>query len=442
MNFTKNQLIIAGVTGFFVILAGLVLAGVIPGLQTSEPEAIAAQLTIWNVGDRKEAFDPAFAEFNAKYKNVAFAYRSFPNEAAYEAALLDGLAAGTGPDIFALKSDKLLRHLNKLTSAPAALIALSELRARFPQVVEKDFYGASGVAALPLSIDTLALFYNRDLLDSAGIANVPATWDEIQVLAPTLTKKNPGGAITQAGIALGGTAGEIESGVDTLYLLMLQTGTKMTDNEFTRATFDSSEGLNALRFYLQFGNPSSPSYAWGPLRQSADGGGEGSARNRFADGKLAMLVDYASAIPLLAGRNTFLNYGVAPIPQPKDATVSLTYPSYYGFTVSRRSRFPALAWEFVKTMTTSESSAKAFVNVTGKPPALRALIATYESDPVRRVFARQILTARSWPQVDPDAIRASFVKLIASALADPLRASNALRAAGEEVTTLMERRGF
>lgn len=438
MNLTKNQLIIAGITGFIAVVAVLIFLGVIPGLQTSGPEAIAAPLTVWNVGDRKEAFDVAFSEFNAKYKNVTFQYRSFPNETAYEAALLDALAAGTGPDVFALKSDKLFRHLNKLTPAPAALIALPELRARFPQIVESDFYGTSGVAALPLSIDTLALFYNRDLLDTAGVAAVPTTWDEVQKLSHTLVKRDDAGTIIQSGIALGGTAGEIESGVDILSLLMLQTGTKMTNDEFTRATFDSSEGLNALRFYLQFGNPSSPSYAWGPGAL----GSEGLARNRFADGKLAILVDYASAIPLLAGRNAFLNYSVAPAPQPKDAAVSLTYPSYYGFTVSRRSRYVALAWEFVKMMTTSESAARAYANATGRPPALRALIAAYESDPVRRVFARQILTARSWPQVDPDAVRASFAKLIAATLADPLRASNALRAAAEEITALMERRTF
>lgn len=433
MSLTKNQLIIAGITGFVVIVGALILVGAIPGLRTSGPESIAAQISIWNVGDNEGAFTAAFAEFNKKYKNVTFRYRSFPNEAGYEAALLDALAAGTGPDIFAIRNDKLFRHLNKAIPAVNA-ITLPELRARFPQVVEKDFYRAgSGTYALPLSIDTLTLFVNRDLLDTAGVASVPTTWDNVQTVAPTLTKKDSAGAITQSGIGLGGNADEIGAAVDILYLLMLQTGAKMTDDAFTRATFDSPEGLNALRFYLQFGNPSSASYSWNA--------GAGSARNRFADEKLAMIIDYSSIIPALTARNSFLNYAVAPAPQPKDVATSLTYASYYGFAVSRRASNPTLAWEFVKMMTTSESAAKSYAELTQKPPALRSLIATYENDPVRRIFSRQILTARSWPQTNPDAIRASFAKLIASALANPARAADALHTAAAEVTSIMSREG-
>jgi maltose-binding protein MalE len=155
-----------------------------------------------------------------------------------------------------------------------------------------------------------------------------------------------------------------------------------------------------------------------------------------------MLVDYASAIPSFTARNSFLNYAVAPVLQPKDAGTSLTYASYYGFTVSRRTAYSSLAWEFVKGMATSETAARAYVSATNKPPALRALVGAYENNLTMRVFARQILTARSWPQVDPDQTRASFVKLIATALQDSARATDALRTAATEVTAIMERRAL
>ncbi len=429
MSLTKNQFIIAGITGIVVIVAILIFTGIIPGLRTSGPESIAAELSIWNVGDDESAFTAAYAAFNAKYPNVTFRYRSFSDEGAYEAALLDALAAGTGPDIFVVRNDKVIRHQNKMLPASSITMGLPELRATFPQVVEKDFFGTGGLYGLPLSIDTLALIYNRDLFDDAGVSAPPRTWDDVQGTAPVLTKKGEGGVITQSGMALGGAASHIETAVDTLYLLMLQTGTAMTDAALTQASFNSSTGLNALRFYLQFGNPTSAAYSWGT--------GEATARMRFADEKLAMFIDYASAIPLLTVRNAFLNYAVAPVPQPKDATVGITYSSYYGFAVSRRSANPALAWEFIKTMTTTESVGRAYVSATRKPPALRALANGYENDPVMRVFAKQTLTARSWPQPDPDRIRASFVKLISSSLTDPVRASNFLGAAAQEVTSLL-----
>lgn len=435
MNFTKNQLIIAGVTGLVVVVAILILTGAIPGLRSRGPEEITAELAVWNVGDGERALATAFAEFKAKYRNVTFSYRSFPDEASYEAALLDALAAGVGPDILALRNDKLLRHGNKLAASPAGLFSLAELRARFPQVVEKDFTSRGALYALPLSIDTLALFYNRDLLDTAGIAEPPATWDDVQRAAPVLTKKGAAENAPQSGIALGGRAGEIPSAPEILTLLMLQTGTKMTDDTFTRAEFDSAEGLNALRFYLQFGNPAAPSYAWIP----SAGGGQQDARSRFADEKLAMMIDFASAIPALAARNSFLNYAVAPAPQPKGATAAISYPSYYGLAVSRRSRQANLAWEFVKAAATSETAARSYAETTGKPPALRLLATAYGNDSVKNAFARQILTARSWAQTDPDQIRAVFAELIDAAVANPTKAATALGIAADKVTNIMTR---
>jgi len=41
-----------------------------------------------------------------------------------------------------------------------------------------DFLYQGQPYASPLSINTLALFYNRDLLNEAGIVLPPVTWEE------------------------------------------------------------------------------------------------------------------------------------------------------------------------------------------------------------------------------------------------------------------------
>ena len=59
------------------------------------------------------------------------------------------------------------------------------------------------IFAMPLYSDTLALYYNKDLLSQAGIARPPRTWEELEIQVQTLTKIDEYGNITQSGISMG-----------------------------------------------------------------------------------------------------------------------------------------------------------------------------------------------------------------------------------------------
>ena len=232
--------------------------------------------------------------------------------ATFDAQTLSALAGGTGPDVFEIGDHALARWQSTLAPMPASLAAQYGalwLANTFPDVVGQDFVSGGKTYGLPLSIDTLALFYNKDLFNSAGIASPPKTWDDFEADVVKLRTLDASGNLVQAGAAIGGSIASVSDGPDMLSLLMLQNGTQMMSSDLTSATFASGSGgsgLAAFNFYLQFANAASPYYTWNDRM--------GSDADSFAGGKTAMMFGYESDLASLEQKAPFLNVGVAPMP--------------------------------------------------------------------------------------------------------------------------------
>ena len=353
----------------------------------------------------------------------------------YDSKLLEALALAQGPDVFIVKSGSLLKDRAKLTPVPAAKFGLANLRDSFPQVVEQDFVSGGKIYALPLYLDTLALLYNKDFFDQASIVYPPQTWDEFQTDVQLLRQVDESGNVFRAGAAMGGSGRTIEAAGDILSMLMLQNGTKMVSDDLREAVFGADgprgQGAQSLNFYTQFSNLASKFYTWNEGMSEAFGS--------FSSGKAAMTLGYAKNLSAVKKKNPFLNLGIAPAPQVnKDA--ALTYASYDAFGVSKRSAYQTAAWDFVVYAATNLNSARAYYKETKKPPALKKLIAELINDPEGQVFARQALTARSWPRVDDAAARNIFSDAIFDVITSKSDAREALSRAQERVTRLLRDR--
>jgi ABC-type glycerol-3-phosphate transport system substrate-binding protein len=404
MSLTKPQLIVVAIAGFIVLVFILVLLGIIPGLQTSEdnPGAIKATLSFWGVGDNREAYADVIAFFKTTYPNVALDYRAFTDAGQYDKAVLEALAAGQGPDIFMVRNTDLSKQANKIVPAPQTQLSAAQFKQYFPQVAGQDFTSDQNVYAIPLSIDTLALVYNRDLFDQAAVP-LPTSWQSWEDFAAAISKLKA----------------ETE-GNDLLYLLMIQNGTKMSNDESGLVSFASPTGVKALNFYF-------------PLYKAG-------AFDDFSQSKAAMTFAYARDLPGIRSRNSFLKFEVAPMPQPKDAALAVSYPSYWGYAVSRQSRYQALAWSFITSMTFNEAPAKGYVQKTQKPPALNSLIYQYQNDPALGVFAKQALTARSWYQADAEFINETVSGMMNSLARGDLEMRNALDQAQNTINQFVNKR--
>lgn len=429
MNLSKKQGIIVGVAA---VLGLIFVVVVLVNLKRSPEDVAKVELVVWGIDDGK-TFEDIIKGYTGLRPNVSVKYKEI-EEDRYDSLLLNALAAGEGPDVFLVDNNALLRQLGKMKPVSPAQMNLVKLRDLFPQVVERDFVNETEVYALPLYIDTLALAYNRDLFDQGSVVFPPGTWQDFQGTVQVLRKISPTGQILKAGAAVGGSDRSIGTAQDILYLLMLQNETPMVNDSFTAANFGSQGGLGlqALNFYTQFANAASPYYTWNDSQPEF--------LESFAREETAMVFAYKSDLDSLKSRSPFLNFEIAFVPKPAGAEKSIAYADYYGLTASRQSRVSNWAWDFIIYATTKPEVIQTYLDKTGRPPALRSLISEKINDQEFGVYARQALTARSWPQIDEIEIARIFSRAIAGVLTGQLDTKKALSQAEGQVTGLMKNR--
>lgn len=149
------------------------------------------------------------------------------------------------------------------------------------------YYGAAR------SVNTLALFYNKDVLDQAGV-RAPATWDELRAAARRLTHGK------RYGIAL--SAGGAEDGV-------FQFTPFMWSNGGDERRLDGPKVVQALDFWkslIQDGSLSKATVGW----TQAD------VNDQFMAGNAAMMINGPWQVETLNTKKS-LHWGIARIPVPR-----------------------------------------------------------------------------------------------------------------------------
>jgi multiple sugar transport system substrate-binding protein len=378
-------------------------------------------LSYWRVYDEEDAFIEIINKYKALHPFVNVEYKKFRYEE-YEKELLNALAEDRGPDIFSIPSNWLKEYQPKISPLPPQItmvypvtrgtlkketipelrttksLTLKDLRDNFVDIVysdaiiEKD--GVQQIYGLPLYVDTLAMFYNPDLLNNAGITEAPKYWNQqFQQAVKKLSKQNNKGNLIQSGVAMGGSD-NIERSSDVLALLMMQNGAVMIDGDVTM--FHSippgsdkkyNPGMEALRFYTDFSNPAKEVYCWNSNL--------GNSLELFAQGSLAMMFGYSYHLPIIKSLAPKLNFAISRMPQIEGNNKQVNYANYWMEVVSNKSSNTDTAWDFLQFATAAEQ-VESYLNATKKPTALRALVNKQLDDLEMGSFAEQVLTAQSW----------------------------------------------
>ena len=423
-GFSRTQIILIAAVLFVIV--GVIFVFVLGGKQTKNQ--LTGAITVWGL-DSPSTMEQLTQGYQQAQPGVTVTYKQL-NQLTYEQDLINALAAGRGPDVFMIHNSWLPKHYDKLWPLTESQLPITQFRGLYPTVVEQNFAPDGVVYALPMYLDTLVMLYNKDSFDAAEIAIPPKTWLELQNLIPKLRAIDKNGRLTKAAAAIGGSPKSVSRATDLLNLLMLQSGSRMVSRDFTETQF-FPEGVQALDFYTQFTNAAKDYYAWDE--------NFGYSLDSFANGSTAVIFAYSSQLPAIKDKNQFIKIGIAPMLQSSEAKQSVNWADYWGYSVSIKSRAATAGWDFISYVTNSASQ-KIYIAATGRPPVLRSLIAQYQNDPQLGVFAKQALTARSWPQIDNIAVANSFAKAIEAVIGGRATSDRALQQAGEEINDLMLRR--
>jgi len=394
------------------IIIGFIVLSIFLRRQNPKP----VSLEMWGVIDEPAVFTPLINSFQKNNPHISIHYIK-KDPATYQNDLLKTFAANKAPDIFMLFGNWLPSYQGKIE--PLNLKKDKDLNSliisqTFPQVVQDDLVNNDFLLGIPLSIDTLALYYNKDIFDYYNIALPPQTWDEVVKLIPKLRKTNTKGQITRAAIALG-TSNNIDWASDILSELMMQLGSSMIDKTYQKVTFDEPviqndskiiPGEEALKYFIQFANPKSSLYTWNnsfPINSVS----------AFSQGKTAMMIGYNQAQNAIQKEAPGLRYGIAPFPYLSGNEEKINYARTMNLVVFNRSSHSKEAWQFLKYLSQSNNSQYYFLQ-TKNPPARLDLISLAINDSQAGVFASQILTSRDWYQIDSQEISTIFNDMIES----------------------------
>ncbi len=422
MNFLRRKPVLILIA---VVLTIIIL--IIVGIK-SRSKPVYAELQFWGVYDDKEAFDALISGYQQATGNlVEIKYKKFDNYEEYKKALDEALKKGAAPDIFMIHNSWVDEYKDVIQPfSNEKVYPLVNFKNDFVDVVYNDFVQNNKIYAFPFYVDTLALYYNRDLFNKAGIAQPPATWDEFLKDVELLTKKDSAGNIVQAGAAIG-MARNVNRSTDILTLLMLQGGAKIFDKERNDFVFSrESAAERALTFYTDFANPIKKVYTWNQnMHYSIDS---------FYEEQTAMMFNYSHQIEIIKSRAPYLNYRIAKMPQidPVSGKV-INYANYWGGTVWKGSKFVEQAWGFLRYMTTSPQNLKKYLSYSKRPTPRKDMVNQERLDLELGVFAEQALSASSFYQKNPVAIETAFANMIDNVVFGRYNINEALKKAEDEL---------
>ncbi|GAA2799950.1 ABC transporter substrate-binding protein [Kribbella solani] len=292
------------------------------------------------------------------------------------------LSGGGGPDL-------VIVDVSQVAQLAAAKL-LADLTDRVTPIKSQFFPGNIAAAtsegkiyAVPYDTSNVALFYNKKMFEKAGISAPPTTWDELRSAAKELT----GGG--KYGYMLGAKG----YGSYLYWPWLWQNGGQVTSPDFTKATFDSPEGLEAWQFYADLylkDNVVPPTFlgvtdSWDQFLQP------------FMTETVAMMPMGDFGIAPLTKGNPKLEYGVAPMPKKVQ---SATVLGGNAVAVTKAAKNADLAWKFTSWLTSAEQE-KVLEEGYKRIPARTDITGSEFAgkDPARAVFVQQAATAVSRPPV-------------------------------------------
>lgn len=203
-------------------------------------EKITLDVALWDE-NVKGTLDESIKIFNETYPNVEVKVTYTP-WADYWSKLRTSLAGKSGPDVFWMNGPNIYMYADSglLKDVQPMIDADGIDTSKYTKALV-DLYTVNGsLYGLPYFLDSIGLFYNKELFDKASVAypDDAWTWDTLKENAAKLTNKDEGvyGYIAPIGNQTG------------YYNLIHQAGGHILSDDRTTSGFGDPEALSAIQF--------------------------------------------------------------------------------------------------------------------------------------------------------------------------------------------------
>jgi multiple sugar transport system substrate-binding protein len=286
---------------------------------------------------------------------------------AYWDKLQTGLAGGAAPDVFAMdgplgpdyQGREVLLDLTPYIEAEGYDLGQLDDNA------VKDFTTPDGVVfGLPRDLNVIALYYNKDLFDAAGIAypDDTWTWDTLVDVGTQLTKDTDGdGTVDQWGVYTETT--DMENAWSSF---VWQAGGDILSDDGTKSALDRPESAAGIQFLQDL--------IW-KHKVVPDPAIFAETGDAFEQGVAAMEINGSWLVPTHEAAG--IKLGIAPLPAGPSGTATSVNPT--GAVVYAGTKAPEASWLLAKYLASPEAQEKIMALRASVPVNKEILATTYPS---------------------------------------------------------------
>lgn len=410
------------------------------------------EINTWRATEYEDLFVPYALAFMEANPNIQIWYDQ-QSLVGYEKNTTEKIAEDNIPHVWSFPVDWLPDNQKKIVPMPEGLLGEGTRNADIikDKIIpggDSDIYKSiiidNQVYALPFTVDTLSIFYNRSLFRKAlerwqqahpRVANSelseeelrvtklltapPKTWNDLLELIPLLTIRT-GDQIEQAAIALG-NVDNIRNADDIVQLMIYQNGGDIvSDGAEKMAVFKSSKvkengelfypAREALSLFSSFSDPTKANYTWNKnMPDSVEA---------FTTQKVAMVIDYPSFRNELVEKhaNLYQNLDMVPIVpifQISEEDPPVNFANFSVETVTNAAKAQGktgLAWSWILGYMKTPNS-QAITQTLLRPSPFKSITEERAKQPYGTI-SKQALTARITYKRHHEEFDALFNKMI------------------------------
>lgn len=286
-----------------------------------------------------DGFNESQDKYHVKYVDIPFGDIFTKNIAQ--------IAAGKPCDIMANSLEEVKFRANEgQVESLDDFVTDEEKSAFYEQYMDACTGDDGSLYAMPYSVDTRAIYYNKAHFEEAGVNPEDIqTWDDLEAAARKLDKKN-GDTWERIGFMplLG------NGGVDTWMINADNGGAAWFDAETKEATVNTDvhkDVLKWIRGWIDYYGQSQ----YDSLAAAFSSG----MTDPFASGTMSMLVQTSAYTSGLAQSAPDLEYGVIPLPAYKEGNDHVANGGGFVLEIPKGAKNPEGSWEFIKYATSKET---------------------------------------------------------------------------------------